>query len=302
MIRLLVLAFPVWALLFSALAFSWPALFAAHKAVIVPLLALVMFGMGLTLEAADFRRVAERPGVILVGVVLQYALMPLIAWGVGATLDLEPALLAGMILVGASPGGTASNVICYLARGDVALSISLTAVSTLLSIVLTPVLCALYMDVSIEVPVGDMLVSILQMVLAPVLSGVMINRYFHRHLRSVQALFPLVSVLAIAWIIGIIVALNAARFEQVGIVLLVAVMAHNLLGLAGGYALAHLLGYGPVRARTLAIEVGMQNSGLAVALAVKFFTPLAALPGAVFSIWHNLSGSLLAAGWRRAPR
>jgi len=296
----LVRAFPLWAVLLSLLAWYSPHWFAPFRNAIVPLLALVMFGMGLTLTAADFRRVLRRPAVIGFGVFLQYALMPLFAWLVARLLGLDPVLTAGMVLVGASPGGTASNVICYLARGDVALSVTLTAVSTLLSIFFTPLLCLFYIDAVVAVPAQDMLLSIMKIVIVPVLLGVAVNRYVHRYLLPLQRWFPLLSVAAIAWIIAIIVALNRPRFAELGLLLVIAVAAHNALGLAAGYMAPRLLRYDPVTCRTLAIEVGMQNSGLAVALAIKFFAPVAALPGAVFSIWHNLSGSLLAALWRRA--
>jgi BASS family bile acid:Na+ symporter len=164
--------------------------------------------------------------------------------------------------------------------------------------VMTPLLCLLYIDTSIDVPALDMLLSILKIVIAPVVAGILLNRWFHRRLRPVRHWFPLVSVAAIVWIIAIIVALNQPRFGDLGVVLIVAVMAHNALGLLAGYLVPRLLGQDRRTSRTLAIEVGMQNSGLAVALAIKFFAPVAALPGAVFSIWHNLSGSLLAARWR----
>lgn len=300
MIDRLVRAFPVWALLLSLLAWHSPQWFVPSRNAIVPLLALVMFGMGLTLTTADFRRALQRPAIIGLGVFLQYAMMPLFAWLVSRLLGLDPVVTAGMVLVGASPGGTASNVICYLARGDVALSVTLTAVSTLLSIVLTPLLCLFYIDAVVAVPAQDMLLSIMKIVIVPVLLGVAVNRYAHRNLLPLQRWFPLLSVAAIVWIIAIIVALNQPRFGALGPLLVVAVAAHNALGLAAGYLAPRLLRYDPVTCRTLAIEVGMQNSGLAVALAIKFFAPVAALPGAVFSIWHNLSGSLLAALWRRA--
>ncbi len=298
MIAWLTRAFPLWAVLLSGLAWLYPSWFVTQKAAIVPLLAVVMFGMGLTLTPADFQRVLERPAVVGLGVLLQYLCMPLFAWTVAHTLGLDPLLTAGMILVGASPGGTASNVICYLAEGDVALSITLTAVSTLLSIVMTPLLCLLYVDATVAVPAGDMLFSIVKIVLAPVLLGIAANHFYHRQLLPVQHLFPLLSVGAIVWIIAIIVALNQPRFGELGLLLAGAVIAHNALGLLAGYLVPRLLKHDRRTCRTLAIEVGMQNSGLAVALAVKYFAPLAALPGAVFSIWHNLSGSLLAARWR----
>ena len=232
---------------------------------------------------------------------LYYDINPVTAFEFREQLDYarnDPSIDA-VVLVVNSPGGTASNVVCYLAKGNVALSITLTAVSTLLSVLLTPLLCWLYMDVSIQVPVWPMLLSILKIVFAPVLLGILLNHYFHAALRPLQHLFPLISVVAIVWIIAIIVALNQPRFTELGVVLVVAVMLHNAFGLLGGYAIGRGLGYDKVTSRTLAIEVGMQNSGLAVALAVKFFSPVAALPGALFSVWHNLSGSLLAAVWRR---
>ena len=300
LIHTLTRLFPLWAILFSALAWWQPALFAGLKSAILPLLALVMFGMGLTLTLDDFTRILKMPKLIVLGALLQFGVMPLAAWGISLLLGLHPLLIAGMVLVGASPGGTASNVVCYLARGNVALSITLTAVSTLLAVLLTPWLSWLYLNASIDVPVLQMLMSIVQLIIAPVLLGIVLNHFLHARLRPLQHAFPLISVAAIVLIIAIIVALNHARLGELSLLLLLAVALHNLTGLLGGYAIPRLLGYDTKVCRTLAIEVGMQNSGLAVALAMKYFAPLAALPGALFSIWHNLSGSLLAALWRRS--
>lgn len=296
------LLFPLWALLGSLLAFGHPEPLAGLKPWIVPLLGLVMFGMGVTLTAGQFREVLRRPRLVALGVALQFGIMPLAAWAIGHLMGLPAALLAGLVLVGASPGGTASNVICYLARGDVALSITLTTVSTLLAVVLTPLLTLLYVGERVPVPAGEMLVSILQVVLAPVALGVLVNRFAGERFSSLQRFFPLLSVGAIVLIIAIIVALNRGSLAAMGPAAALAVVLHNGVGLAAGYGLARLAGQDEVRARTLAIEVGMQNSGLAVALAVKYFSTAAALPGAIFSVWHNLSGSALAAWWsRRAP-
>ncbi len=299
MIRQLVRLFPLWALLFSWLAWSQPALFAGYKAAILPLLALVMFGMGLTLRWQDFSRVLAMPWLIALGAVLQFTLMPFFAWLIALLFDFEPLLAAGMILVGASPGGTASNVVCFLARGNVALSISLTAVSTLLAVLLMPWISWLYIHTSIEVPVLGMLKTILMLVLAPVCLGMLINHFLGKIIRPLQPLFPLVSVVAIVFIIAIIVALNNTHLHHLSLPVLLAVMLHNLAGLSCGYAVTRWLGFETKECRTLAIEIGMQNSGLAVALALKYFSALAALPGAVFSIWHNLSGASLAAYWSR---
>jgi BASS family bile acid:Na+ symporter len=199
--------------------------------------------------------------------------------------------------VGASPGGTASNLVCFLARGDLALSITLTSVSTLLAIIATPLLTWIYVGQEVPVPVLDMLISIFQVVLLPVGLGVLVNSLIGHRLAPLQQLFPLLSVLAIVFIIAIVVALNRANLAQAGLLVALAVMLHNAVGLAAGYWLGLLASGDRRTARTLAIEVGMQNSGLAVALAVKYFSAAAALPGALFSIWHNLSGSLLAAYW-----
>ncbi|MAX54697.1 MAG: bile acid:sodium symporter [Alcanivoracaceae bacterium] len=299
MIQRLTQLFPLWALVFSLLAWWQPQWLVAGKPAIVPLLMLIMFGMGLTLRWDDFRQVFKRPGVIALGVALQYSLMPLLAWTIGRALQLPQELLIGLVVVGACPGGTASNVIAYLARANVALSVSITLVSTLIAVIATPLLTWCYLGERIPVPVEGMLVSLLQIVVIPVVAGSALNTFFPRQLATARELFPLLSVIAIVVVIGIIVALNQSRMAEAGIAVFVAVALHNALGLAGGYGIARLLRQDKVTARTLAIEVGMQNSGLGVALAVKHFTPLAALPGALFSVWHNLSGSLLAALWRK---
>ncbi len=291
--------FPVWALLGSALALLQPGWFAGWKPAIVPLLGLVMFGMGITLTGRNFLTVVQRPVPVLLGVGLQFLIMPLAAWSLATLFGLGMATGVGLILVGCCPGGTASNVICYLARGDVALSITLTAVSTLLAVVVTPLLTLLYAGATVPVPVWDMLASIFRIIFLPVTLGVVVNHYLHARLASVRAVFPVVSVAAIVVIIVIIVALNHNQLVPVAAGTTLAVIAHNAVGLLGGYWVPRWLGRDERECRTLAIEVGMQNSGLAVALAVKYFSGAAALPGALFSIWHNLSGSSLAAYWNR---
>jgi len=291
--------FPLWALAACAAAWVWPGPFAALEPAIVPLLGVVMFGMGATLTAGSFAAALRRPGVVALGVALQYLVMPLAGWAVATLAGLPPLAAAGVILVGSCPGGTASNVICYLARGDVALSITLTAASTLLAAWATPLLTWLYAGTRIEVPVAAMMGDIALVVLVPVGLGVLANTLWHDRIARLRRLMPLVSVAAIALIIAIIVALTRERLAAVGAAVAAAVVAHNGLGLALGYAAARLAGLDRRLARTLAIEVGMQNSGLGVALAAKHFGPVAALPGALFSVWHNLTGSALAAWWSR---
>ncbi|MEM7120748.1 MAG: bile acid:sodium symporter family protein [Pseudomonadota bacterium] len=293
--------FPLWAVIACIAAYLSPDTFASLRWAIVPLLAVIMFGMGLTLTPADFLRVATRPLVVVLGMALQFIAMPLAAFVIGLALGLEPMLLAGFVLLGASPGGTASNVICYLARGDVALSVSLTTVSTLLAVLLTPSLTWLYVGEAVDVAVGAMLLSVLKIVVAPVMLGVLINTFLGRFLRPAVAVFPLISVAAIVLAIAVVVALSADRIPQIGFLILIGVVLHNLIGLLAGYGGGVLFGQDRTTCRTLSIEVGMQNSGLALALATQFFSAAAALPAAVFSVWHNLSGAALAAWWSRRP-
>jgi BASS family bile acid:Na+ symporter len=301
MIQRMVDLFPVWAILLAVVAYTFPAPFAAASPAITPLLGLVMLGMGLTLTGKSFRLVLKRPRVVGAGAAMQFVLMPLLAWLIARLLKLPPELAAGLVLVGSCPGGTASNVITFLARGDVALSITLTAISTLLSVMATPLLSWLYLGRIVDVPVLQMLASIVWVVLVPVTAGALVNTRFGSRLSLVRQIFPLVSVLAIVVIIAIIVGLTAPRLEVAAGMVLAAVALHNAGGLAAGYGLSRALRFSPAECRTLAIEVGMQNSGLGVALAHQYFTTLATLPGAVFSIWHNLSGCMLAAAWARRP-
>lgn len=295
--------FPLWAVLFSLAAWWAPGLFAPARPAIVPLLGVIMFGMGATLTLADFAEVARRPGLLALGTALQFGGMPALAWLVARTLGLGPELATGLVLVGACPGGTASNVICYLARADVALSITLTAVSTVLAVLATPLLTELWVGASVEVDVPGMIASIFRIVLVPVALGVAVNTWLGERIAPLARFFPLVSVAAIVLVIAIVVALSADRLAELSAMLLAAVALHNAAGLGLGYGVAAALRLPEAKRRTLAVEVGMQNSGLGVALAVKHFGALAALPGALFSIWHNLSGSLLASLWsRRADR
>lgn len=291
--------FPLWALLGVLLAWFVPAPFAVFQPAIVPLLGIVMFGMGAGLRPEHFLSVLRRPTPVILGLGLQFLLMPFAGWLLAMLAGLQPQLAAGMILVGCSPGGTASNVICYLARGDVALSITLTAFSTLLAILATPLLMLLYAGATVNVPALDMLQTIFWVIFLPVALGTGLNHLFHDAMKVVRNVFPLVSVFAIVFIITIIVALNRKQLADIAAVLLWLVILHNLAGLAGAYWVARWLGQDRRICRTLAIEVGMQNSGLAVALAVKYYSAAAALPGALFSVWHNLSGSMLAGHWRR---
>lgn len=265
-------------------------------------LGIIMFGMGLTLTWPDFALVAKRPLPILLGVVAQYVIMPLLGLGVAFALDLPPALAAGVILVGSAPGGTASNVVAYLARADTALSVTMTSISTLLAPLLTPLLTLWLAGQYMDVDAGSMAMSIVKIVLLPVLGGLIVRMLLRRLVDSVLPALPWVSVVFIALVVAAVVGNSAETVLSAGFVVLLAVILHNGLGYAIGYAGAHLCGLPRPAARTVSIEVGMQNSGLAAGLAAQYLSPAAALPAAVFSIWHNLSGALLAMVFRRADK
>ena len=265
-----------------------------------PLLGLVMFGMGLTLRPADFALVARRPVPVVLGVLAQYVLMPGIAVLVTWALQLPPEIAAGVILVGCAPGGTASNVVSYLARGDVAVSVTMTSISTLLAPLLTPLLTLWLAGAYMPLNGAAMARSIAVVVLLPVLAGLVVRLLLPRVITRLLPVLPWLSVLAISVIVAIVVSGSAEKILQAGLLVLVAVAVHNALGMALGWLVGRLTGQPAAVRRTTAIEVGMQNSGLAAGLAAQYMSPLAALPGAVFSVWHNLSGAVFALLCRRA--
>ncbi len=291
--------FPLIALTASLYAYFWPSWLAIQKPLIVYLLGAVMFFMGVSLKVSDFKHALHRYPLILFALVLQFGLMPLIAWQLSIWVELSIALTAGMVLVGSVPGGTASNVICYISKGDVALSITLTAISTLVAIVATPLLAYAYLNQTIQIPIQNMMWSIFTIVALPVAIGVMLNHFASIIVRPLQIFAADISILTISLIIAIIIALNRDSLLNLSFLLTAMVLAHNLAGLILGYLLTMLVTHNKKLSKTIAIEVGMQNSGLAVALAVKFFGPASALPGALFSIVHNVSGSLIASYWAK---
>lgn len=297
MLKKSVTLFPLWAILFSLLSYLQPNLVVGFKSWIIPLLITIMFCMGITLKVEDFKRVLKRPKVIALAVSLQFLLMPLAAFIISKLFELSDELLVGMVLVGAVSGGTASNVIAYLAKADVALSITMTVVSTLLSIIVTPYLTLLYVGQTVPVPATSMLLSILKIVFIPVVVGLILNHFLHRYIDKRHDFFAFLSIVAIVFIIGIIIGLNQQKIATIALSLMLAIMCHNLVGLIGGFYITKWLGFDHKSCKTVAIEVGMQNSGLAVVLAMKYFTALGALPGAIFSIWHNISGSIIAGYW-----
>lgn len=273
------------------------------SAAISPLLAVVMFGMGMNMSRKDVEPVLKQPKNILCGCAAQFLIMPALAMLLGKGFGLDTGLLTGVVLVGACPGGTASNVITFLARGDIALSVGMTTVNTLLAPLVTPFIVWLLLRTSVEVDAPAMFRTIATVVLAPISLGLMLHRATEKH-PAIRQVMPSVSVLAIAAIISCIVSHQAPQLLATGGVILLVVVLHNLGGFACGYLLARLLRLNTAQAKALSVEVGMQNSGLATALAQNSFPTLAmaTVPGVLFSVWHNLSGSLLAALLRRQAK
>ncbi|GJH09912.1 bile acid:sodium symporter family protein [Caballeronia novacaledonica] len=293
--------FPLWAVLVSIAAYCAPSSVTGIAPHVTTLLTVIMLSMGVTLSIDDFRRVVTRPAPVIAGIVLHYLVMPLAAWAIAKALRMPPDLTAGMVLVGSVASGTASNVMIYLARGDVALSVTISALSTLVGVFATPLLTRLYVDASIAVDVHGMLMSIVQIVALPIVIGLVVNHLFGKLVRKIEWMLPLVSMVSILLIIAAVVGGTQKSIASVGMVVAVGVVLHNGIGLLGGYWGGRLLGFDEAVCRTLAIEVGMQNSGLAATLGKLYFTPIAALPGALFSVWHNLSGSMLAGYWAGRP-
>ena len=260
------------------------------------LLMLVMFGMGLTLKAEDFRYVFSNPKNIAAGCIGQFTIMPVLAFALGKAFRFDDALLAGVILVGTCPGGTASNVITYLSGGDVALSVGMTSINTLLAPLLTPAVTYLFLHTTVEVNMWSMFVSIIKVVIIPIVIGLVINRFFGGFTKQVSKVLPMVSIIAICLIVMTVVSHNADKIMATGLSIFAVVILHNLLGYACGFGLGRLLKMDLKQTKTLSIEIGMQNSGLAASLAGTAFPNLAmaAVPGAVFSVWHNISGAVLA--------
>ena len=287
----------VMVLIVAALSLTVPASFVwIDTWTINPMLGAIMFGMGLTLSPADFKVVLSRPKDILIGCLTQFTVMPLLALGLTWAFSLPQELAIGVILVGCCPGGTASNVITYLAKGDLALSVGMTAASTLLAPLLTPLLVWLLAGTMVDVDTVGMLMSIVYVVIAPIVCGLLCQRFLPKLTKLLTPYLPAFSSIVIAMVVGIVVSHNAARLLTAGLLIVVVVMIHNLLGLAIGFTVGRLLRLQRPKCVALSIEVGMQNSGLASSLAVLHFAayPLATIPGAVFSVWHNISGALVA--------
>lgn len=260
------------------------------------LLMVVMFGMGLTMKLDDFKVVFTQPKDVLIGCLAQFTVMPLLAFSLGKIFGLEAGLLAGVILVGTCPGGTSSNVITYMSKGNVALSVGMTSVNTLLSPIVTPAITYLLLRTSVKVDMLAMCLSILQVVILPIALGFVVNKFAKKFVAKVIDILPVVSVIAICLIVSTVVSHNAEKILTTGVIVFVVVILHNLLGYACGFGLGKVLKMDMPKTKALTVEIGMQNSGLATSLANTAFPSLAmaTVPGAIFSVWHNISGAILA--------
>ena len=265
------------------------------------LLMVVMFGMGLTIKPTDFVVVFTKPKEVLIGCSAQYIVMPLLAFLLSHLFHLDPALTAGVVLVGTCPGGTSSNVITYLSKGDVALSVGMTSVSTILAPLLTPAVTWLLLRTTVSVDVTAMFLSIVKVILVPIGLGFLINKLFGNITQKLVKVLPMVSTIAICLIVGAVVSHNADNIFASGFIVLAVVILHNLLGYLCGFCIGRLFGMPWEKVKAVSIEIGMQNSGLATSLAGTAFPDLAmaTVPGAVFSVWHNISGAILAGIYRR---
>lgn len=291
--------FALWVLLFATLAFLSPSSFTLIGQYIPWLLGIVMLGMGMTLTLGDFREIIRHPLAVIIGVVSQFVIMPLIAYALAKLFALPPAIAVGVILVGACPGGTASNVMTYLARGNTALSVACTSVSTLLAPILTPVVFYLLASEWLEVSMSAMFISVIKMVLFPIAIGVMLRMIFKSSIAKATEVLPLVSVFSIVLIVAAVVSGSKQSIIESGLLIFGVVVLHNGLGYLLGFGVARLFKLNFADSKAVSIEVGMQNSGLGAALAKTHFAldPVTAVPSAIFSFWHNISGPILATFW-----
>lgn len=290
--------FWLWTLLGVGWAWLIPEHFIWFAPFISPGLGVIMLGMGLTLSFDDFRSVLKQPKAIGIGVVAQFLIMPTIGFAIAKVAGLSPGLSAGLVLVSCCPGGTASNVIAYLARANVALSVLMTMCSTLLAVVLTPTLAGWLAGEFVQVDVGQLLFKTLTVVLLPVLGGLLLNQFASRWVQPITRISPLVSVVVIVLIVGCIIALKKTEIIDAGLPLLFAILSLHVAGFGFGYGFAFLGGFDEDYRRTVSIEVGMQNSGLGAELASALGDPLAPVPSAISAFFHCLLGSMLAGIWR----
>lgn len=291
--------FALWVILFAGIAILVPEAFVWLKSYIIWMLGIIMFGMGMTMTVNDFKGVLKSPKAVLIGVVAQFAVMPGLAYALCTLLQLPAEIAIGVILLGCCPGGTASNVITYMAKGNVALSVACTSVSTLLAPLLTPAIFYLLASQWIEIDARSMLNSIVQVVLFPIILGLIVRAFLKEKVDTYISVMPFISVVAIVLIVAAIIGGSKAQILESGLMILAVVILHNGLGYLLGFWAAKWFQLPFADSKAITIEVGMQNSGLGVALAAVHFaaSPVTAVPNAIFSLWHNISGPALATYW-----
>ncbi|MCJ8521217.1 BASS family bile acid:Na+ symporter [Pseudorhizobium tarimense] len=287
-------SFALWVILFAVGGFFFPETFKQLAPWIVTLLAIIMFGMGLTISVDDFKEVVKRPVEVGIGVVSQFLIMPLLAVLLTRIIPMSPEVAAGVILVGCCPGGTSSNVMTFLSKGDVALSVACTSVTTLAAPIITPFLVWMFASHYLPVDAMAMFLSIVKVVLVPLALGFALQKLAPGLVRGALPVLPLVSVVGIVLIVAAVVGASRGAIAQSGLMIFAVVVLHNGLGYLLGFFAARAFGLSLAKRKAIAIEVGMQNSGLGAALANAYFSPVAAVPSAIFSVWHNISGALLA--------
>ena len=291
--------FLVWMLIAAIIGFIFPAQLATLSGWVPYLLGIVMLGMWLTIDPKDFKIVFQSPRSVIIGVILQYTIMPLTAFLIAKLFHLPPEVAIGVILVGCCPGGTSSNVMSYLANANVALSVAITSVSTLLAPLLTPALIYLFAHEWLQVSFISMFWSVVQVILIPIIIGFVLQKLFKTFADKTATALPIVSVVAISLILASVVGSSKAQILATGLLIFAVVILHNLIGYILGYTFAKILKLDRPDKKAVSIEVGMQNSGLAVSLATVHFNPLSAVPGAVFSLIHNITGPILAKYWNK---
>ncbi len=308
--RLRTLAFTAWVITFVLAGFCFPAAFISWgdfelKQLIVPLIQLIMFGMGATLAVSDFTRVFRMPWAVLIGIFLQFSIMPLLGFSLAKAFAFESSLAVGVILTGSCPGGVASNLMTYLSKGNVALSVTMTACSTLVAPIMTPLLMSMLAGTLVEIVFMDWVINIIKIVIVPIALGLIFNSVLRAlKLRGawIDRCLSLIAMAGICFILGIIIADSRDKLLTIGIALVAAAILHNLAGYLLGYFGGRLAKLDESSCRTVAIEVGLQNGGMATALAINTLKdPLAALAPAVFGPWMNISGSMLASWWGARP-
>lgn len=299
--RIAVTVFPILVVVAGVAGFLVPGTFKPLAPSVPYLLGIIMFCMGLTLTPPDFASVAMRPWTVVLGIVARYVIMPGAGWLIAVALQLPPELAVGLILVGCAPSGTASNVMAFLAKGDVALSVAVASVSTLIAPIVTPLLVLFLAGSYLNIDASAMVMDIVKTVTLPVIAGLLARLLLKNLVAKLLPVLLWASAVVISLIVAVVVAGSASKIVAAGGIVFLAVVLHNTFGLGLGYLAGKIGRLDQKARRALACEVGMQNSGLAATLATAHFSPLAALPSAVFSVWHNISGAVLAAWMARRP-